>query len=222
MARELKAITDAVKPVLSDLGYRRKGNTFYKISDNLAFCIMAEHPGLYYVRFFVIPLYVYQDQVYLTYGDRLKVCWNGIGDGTPFISQVLASIQDEVIPFFNRIDNVPRLLSFLQQDYSCVSPYFFCPKLEISRLRAYTALMLHDSHTFHNAIMETRQLLSATTSFSRNAVAQSEAELCDLERLELSPDSVINQYFQVQIMQNLKKFFPKYKNEDKPIKETVL
>lgn len=211
MASELKAISDAIKPVLSDLGYRRKGNTFYKVSDSLVFCIMAEHPGLYYVRFFVIPLYVYQEQVYLTYGDRLKVWWNGIGDNTPFISQVLADIQDEVIPFFQRIDSASRLLTFLQQDYRLVSPYFFCPKLEISRLCAYTALMLHDCQTFHSAVSETRQLLSATTSFSRNVIAQLEAEICDLERLELLSDPEIDQYFQVQTMQTLQKLFPKYK-----------
>lgn len=209
MASELKVISDAIKPVLSELGYRRKRNTFYRVSDNLAFCIMAEHPGLYYVRFFVIPLYIYRDQIYLTYGDRLKVCWDGTGDSTAFSSQVLTNIQDKVIPFFQQIDNASGLLSFLRQDYYSVSPYFFCPKFEISLLRAYTALMLHDIQTFHSAVSETRQLLSTTTSFSRHVVARIETELETLEKIALLPDVEINHFFQDQVLQSTQKIFPR-------------
>lgn len=211
MAGELKIISDAIKPILSDLGYRRKGNMFYKVSDGLVFCFMVEHPGLYFANYFIIPLYMPQDYIHLTYGDRLKAWWDGEGNSELFISQVLSEIQKEVIPFFNRIDNTAHLLSFLQQDYRSVTVHFACPWVRLSFLAAYTALMLHDSQTFHGAVSETKQLLSAATFYSRNVIAQLEAELCDLERLELLPDSEIDQYFQVQITQTLQKLFPKYK-----------
>lgn len=205
MASELKTISDAIKPMLSDLGYRRKGNTFYRIVDRLVFCIMVEHPGLYYAEYHINPLYMPQDYVHLNYGKRFKVWWDGNGDITVFISQIKEGIYDEVIPFFQRIDSASRLLSFLQQDYSAVSSYFQSPHFRYSFLAAYTALMLHNSEVFHSAVSKTRQLLSETTSFARSVVEKIEAELTNLETIALLSEEEIDRHFQAQVLQNTKK-----------------
>lgn len=213
MASELKTISDTIKPVLSGLGYRRKGNTFYRISDGVAYCIAVEHPGLYFARFFILPLYTPIEFLYFTYGDRLKIYWDGNGDGTVFISQIIDGIYNIIIPFFQQIDSASQLLAFLQQDHSYVSPYFFCPGFEISRLAAHTALMLHNSEAFHRAVSKTRWQLSVTTSFARSVIEKIEAELTNLEKIELLPAAEIDQYFQSQTLQSLQKLFPKYKKQ---------
>ena len=213
MASELKTISEAIKPVLSDLGYRRKGNTFYRIVNNLMFCIMVEHPGLYYAEYHINPLYMPQNQVYLNYGKRFQAWWDGNGDVTDFISQIVADIQEEIVPFFQRINSASSLLSFLQQDHSSVASYFKCPHFRYSFLAAYTALMLHDSESFHSAVSETRQLLSVTTSFARSVVEKIEAELNNLEKIEQFPAAEIDQHFQSQTLQSLQKLFPKYKKQ---------
>lgn len=212
MSSELKTISDAIKPVLTELGYRRKGNTFYKVSGSFAFCVMVEHPGLYYARYYLIPLYMPQDQVCLTYGKRFRHWWDGNGDVTLFISQVIDGIREEVIPFFQQINSPARLLAFLRQDDGSVRPCFDCPRFRCSLLAAYTALTLHDSQAFHSAVSETREFWSeAAAHYTRNAAESFEAELTNLEQLTLRSDAEIDQLFQDRVLQAAQKLFPNYR-----------
>jgi hypothetical protein len=73
--------------------------------------------------------------------------------------------------------------------------------------------MLHNSEAFHRAVSKTRWQLSVTTSFARSVIEKIEAELTNLEKIELLPAAEIDQYFQSQTLQSLQKLFPKYKKQ---------
>ena len=211
MAHAEKQVLDIISLALADTCFRRKNSIFYKFSDGIAFCIALEHPGLYYVRYFIIPLYLPQERITYTYGNRMKVWWDGKKDGDPFFSNLSFGINNVILPFFHQIDGVKPLLSFIQQNYESVSPYFSCPHFRIPLLATYTAMMLHDEKAFSDAVSETRRLLSDTLSYSPNVISQINSELDDLEKKRLLSKSEIDQHYHEQIMHSIHTCFPWHK-----------
>lgn len=60
-------------PFFKANGYKKRGNTFFKIENNIAYCVLFERPTCFvYVHYHIIPLYVPTEYHYLTYGDRLE------------------------------------------------------------------------------------------------------------------------------------------------------
>lgn len=93
MAHEEKQIIDIISSALADACYRRKNNMFYRISNGIAFCIRIEHPGLYYVNYFIIPLYLPQERISFTYGNRMNIWWDGKKDREAFLEQVSIGVK---------------------------------------------------------------------------------------------------------------------------------
>lgn len=211
MSLEERKIMDVVASILADSCFQRKGKLFYKVADRVAFCIAIEHPGLYYVRHFVIPLYLPQERINYTYGKRLNTWWDGKKDGENFLTQVSIGIKKDILPFFNRIGGIKQLFSFVQQDYKYVSSYFSCPEYRISLLVAYTALLLHNEKVASDAVAETRKLLSDTSSYSPTVISQIQNELCNIEKKALLSKPEIDHYYQEQITQSIHRCFPKHK-----------
>lgn len=211
MAKAEKQIIDIISSALSDACYHKKNNMFYRISNGIAFCINIEHPGLYYVRYFIIPLYLPQKRITYTYGNRMNIWWDGKKDREAFLEQVSIGLKNDILPFFNRIDGVQPLFSFLQQDYQSISSYFSCPQLRIALLVAYTALILYDEKSFSGAVSETRTLLSRAISYSPNVILQIQNELDELEKKGSQSKAEIDQYYQEQIIQSSYKCFPWHK-----------
>ncbi len=68
-----KKIVPAFAPFFKEHGYKKKGNTFFKIENDIAFCILFQRPTSFvYVHYYILPLYIPTDYHYLTYGDRLE------------------------------------------------------------------------------------------------------------------------------------------------------
>lgn len=68
-----KKIVPAFVPFFKEHGYKKKGNTFFKIENDIAFCILFQCPTSFvYVHYYILPLYIPTDYHYLTYGDRLE------------------------------------------------------------------------------------------------------------------------------------------------------
>lgn len=68
-----KKIVSAFAPFFKANGYKRKGNLFFKIENNNAFCVLFERPSSFvYVHYHILPLYIPTEFHYLSYGDRLE------------------------------------------------------------------------------------------------------------------------------------------------------
>ena len=66
-------IIPAFGPFFKENGYQKRGNRFFKIENDIAFCVRFERPTSWvYVHYHIIPLYIPTDFCYLTYGDRLE------------------------------------------------------------------------------------------------------------------------------------------------------
>ena len=211
MVFEEKQILDIISAALADTCFHRKKNLFYNISNGIAFCITVEHPGLYYVRYFIIPLYLPNEAITYTYGKRMNLWWDGKKGGELFFSQLSSGINNNIIPFFHRIDGLKPLLSFLQQKYTTVSAYFSCPRFRIPLLAAYTALMIHDEPAFSKAVLETRKFLSDVVSYSPNVISQIQSELDTLEKQGILSGLEIDHFYQEQIIQSINRCFPFHK-----------
>ena len=140
-----------IRAFMKSNGYRRKGNRYYRIQDNLTFCIYFEQPtGVLYSGFCVIPLYIPTDVWYWTYGNRLNAFSSGAlpalkvgADGTEvqdWVDGFLALLTNTIFPFFKDISGTDELNRFLCNDFKVVRRYFFCPDIDLYRLGIYTSM----------------------------------------------------------------------------------
>ncbi len=64
-----KKMVPAFWPFFKANGYKKKGNTFFKIENDIAFCITFERPsGFIRVNYYFLPLYIPTEVIYITYG----------------------------------------------------------------------------------------------------------------------------------------------------------
>ena len=139
-------ISAEMKLFMQEWGFRKRGNFFFKIKNDLAFCVYLEQPtGLVYSGFCVMPLYLPAESRYLTYGDRLNAfspCPVGPlpvdGDAAQWAEQLRFALAEYIFPFFDSIANPQALDLFLNEKNKKIRTYFFCPDLDLYRLRLYT------------------------------------------------------------------------------------
>lgn len=152
------AIAGRISPFMRSRGFKRKGKRFYKIQNDIAFCIDMEMPTAWvYVWAYIIPLYMPSDVVTLSYGTRLgnlpKIM---LPDLSKYESeekieawcQLLCSrIEDTILPIFSTIDTPKKLAAFVEGEKEQVvaeRELFHCSLLHLDELLIYTYLYLRD------------------------------------------------------------------------------
>ena len=69
----LQKITKLICPYMNEQGYTLSQKCFYKIHNDIAYCLEFDMPGgLVYANFFVMPLYIPCQNRYYTYGNRVN------------------------------------------------------------------------------------------------------------------------------------------------------
>ena len=98
-----KKIVPAFWPFFKEHGYKKKGNIFFKIENDIAFCILFQRPTSFvYVHYYILPLYIPTDYHYLSYGDRLEshsiypVPSYDISDGDDTSLQMMRKLRDSL------------------------------------------------------------------------------------------------------------------------------
>lgn len=59
-----------LQPYMKDKGYYYNNKCFFRIQNNIAFCLQFDAPGSIYAVWSIIPLYIPSDFLYYTYGKR--------------------------------------------------------------------------------------------------------------------------------------------------------
>lgn len=143
---------------MEDKGFRRKGKLFYRINNDIAFCVEFDYPGgLLYVTFYVIPLYVPSNGRYYTFGKRIDAYF------LKFMPDVNADSSEEqllywtqsfekamkeyVLPYFRRICS-PAALAEACRDRKCTQEYMNCPPIQKTRLLLHTYAYLQDRESY--------------------------------------------------------------------------
>ncbi len=157
----LQKITKQIHPYMSDQGYTFSEKCFYKIHNDIAYCLEFEKPsGLVYATFFVIPLYVPCQNRYYTYGNRvsslrrsklLPLSQNASDDELNAWCKLLHHyLEVFVFPFFQKIDTPSKLVKFIEKKKYLSGPYLFCPPEDLCRLQLFSYLYTEDFDSLYS------------------------------------------------------------------------
>lgn len=151
----LTKIYKQVRPFLYNAGFKWKRGCFYKIQNDIAFCILFQRPSdIVYTHFYVIPLYMITEFQMLTYGNRIGSMYydklprmNGSATDEEIVAwcNILKSIlEEDIFKYFEQISTPRDLLKFTASDWEEISRYLFCGSQHLSRLRVYTFMYLRE------------------------------------------------------------------------------
>ena len=145
-------VGNQLAPFFKAHGFKRKSNRFFKIINNVAFCIDLERPGGLYVQSYIIPLYKPHDFRFFTYGNRLQdfeKCpvpnENWLTERTEcneYVEKTIECCEQYILPFYDRISTLEGLLDFLDEDLKSIHEYFFTGPMQILELKVYTNFVL--------------------------------------------------------------------------------
>lgn len=150
-----KKIVPAFWPFFKEHGYKKWGtNKFYKIENHIAYCFLLERPSIIvYPTYFILPLYIPSDYVYLDYGNRLCNMIYGVStynllndDSTfmPWVDQVQGFLENRIFPFYESVGSPEKLIHFMDQYPFEARDYFSGHALFRLELKAYTCFYLSD------------------------------------------------------------------------------
>ena len=113
--KALPIIHKRLGPFFKAHGFAKKGSVFYKIENNLAFCVLFEKPSdAVYTNFHIIPLYIPAEFHYLDYGKRLMNLPEYIQEITKIHTP---TSEEEVYRLCERVQNIltDDIFCFFQQ-----------------------------------------------------------------------------------------------------------
>lgn len=151
----LQKITKLICPYMNEQGYTLSQKCFYKIHNDIAYCLEFDMPGgLVYANFFVMPLYIPCKNRYYTYGNRvnslrrsklLPLAKNASDDEVnDWCDLLLHYLKKCIFPFFQKIDTPSKLVKIVETKKHLFGPYFACPSVQIFRLQLFSYLYTED------------------------------------------------------------------------------
>lgn len=197
-----KSMMNRVANFMKDRGFHSKSKFFYKISNDIAFCVELDYPGsLLYVTFYILPLYLPADRRYYTFGNRLdshslkplpvihadvsekqKVYW---------VQSFEEAIDEFVLPYFQKISN-PAALADVCSTNNGVQSYMNCPPIQKTRLLLHTYAFLQDLEAFIKAEKTMDNEIRLCSFLSSDILAKYQAEIVMLKRMfTLSQEELI-------------------------------
>lgn len=184
-----------LNPFLQKEGFRKRGNFFFKIRNDLAFCIYLEQPtGLVHSGFCVMPLYLPAECRYLTYGTRLEAfspCPVGPlpvdGDAVQWAERFRFALAEFIFPFFDSISNPQDLERFLNGKNKKIRTYFFCSDLDLYRLRLYTKCYLGQWNELSALLAKSEAVLKKSPHIQGQMADQFRQECASLAQNAANP-----------------------------------
>jgi len=151
----LQKITNQIRPCMKKQGYTFSKNCFYKIHNDIAYCLAFDMPsGLVYATFFVMPLYIPAKNRYYTYGNRvsslrrsklLPLSKNASDhELEEWCEHLCNDLGKIVFPFFQEIDSPRKLLNVIEKKKHVVGRFFLCTPVQVSRLQLFSYLYVED------------------------------------------------------------------------------
>lgn len=148
----IKVALKTIEPYMYENGFKKRNRLFYKIQNDLAYCIEFERPsGLVYVCYYVMPLYIPHANRCYTYGKRLVLKENNatlsltndstVEEVTKWAKQLFIHIKNTVFPLFEEF-NTPE--QFANNIAFSKQSTFLCTDIDILRLRFFTYAFLGD------------------------------------------------------------------------------
>ena len=165
-----------LRPYAKTRGLLRKGRTYYTITEDTAYYVSIEnHSFDVYVHFYLIPLYMREENHILTYGNQLNSLFfekiptlqkTASEEEIDAWAAIVKGIVDSyVLPFFRQVDSPEKLLDFLALSWEAQKDCLFCPPFHRQRLKTYTLLYRHRQDEAREAVAALREELGRVINF---------------------------------------------------------
>lgn len=104
-----------IQPFLLEKGFKRRGNMFYRIRDDIAQLVSFDKASFIYCACCIMPLYIPNDFIYYTYGSRMaaRLRADDCADAEKmreWTEQLACELEDKAMPFFTSTDSPKKLL----------------------------------------------------------------------------------------------------------------
>ena len=194
-----------LKPYAKERGLLRKGRTYYTITEDTAYCVSIEnHTHDIYVHFYLMPLYMREENHILTYGERLNVLFfeeiptlqkTATEEEIDTWAGIVTGIIDRcVLPFFRQVSSPEKLLDFLALSWEVQNNYLRCPPVHRLRLKTYTQLYLHRQEAWA-AVAELREELDKCGYLTDRLLQSLRTEADCLEAMCTWPHEELDSFF---------------------------
>jgi len=220
------AIYKRVNPFFKQYGFTKKGGMYYRIENDIAFCITFEFPSYARVWCHILPLYMPTSFAHLTYGQDLTQVYRRL-------SCVLCKLVDNseemidswcldvteicrkfVFPFFESVSTPEKLLDCCVAIKS--SPQLFLPfagKFTFL-LEGYTCLYLGKDLKAGNAFRKYKKAVQSIPYITPDAVKKKMAELEHLKKLKTLSRQERANFFQNICEETMQTCFPPKKKNN--------
>lgn len=156
MALKDQKLIRAITPYMKGYSFKRKGRFFYKLLEDLVFCVEFEKPGeIIYMNYYVVPLYMPHEFRCFTYGNRVVVSSDCIGakpeqevnegEITECVSQIQGYMETIVLPLFEAVSTPRKLVEAVSKN---VRNTFFCTDIDALRIHLFTYAYLGEYKKF--------------------------------------------------------------------------
>ena len=216
-------LASRISKFMKSKGFTRRGKLYYRIQDNIAYCICFESPsGKAYTWFFVMPLFIPSEYVYLSYGNRLEnLCrFPSISKDSAdeelelWVHYLMHVLEEKVFPYFERIGSASSLLEYIQQEYLYICEYVCTSPCNRGKLETYLSFYLGDREAFIKAAEKYRGAIDHSSFFPQLKNKWLE-RLDELERIIMNDPSQIESYCRGSISFTMQHCFSPKKREPK-------
>ena len=167
-----KDVAATLTPFFKSYGFKRKGCRFYKIENQIAFCVSMYRPKVLNPLFYVMPLYVPAGYEYLNFGKHLSYFTHGtvlrknlyVSFGLQKEEEARNMVEENVIyikkicetmlfPRFEMINSPEKLITYLNDKELAKSVLRWCCEDWLwYKMKAYTDFYLSDFTTMYKDI----------------------------------------------------------------------
>lgn len=202
----MEKIHRRLRPYAKERGLQRKGRSYYTITEDTAYCVSFEnHTHDVYAHFYLMPLYMREENHILTYGERLNTLFRkkmpslektaSEEEIDAWVAIVTGIIDSYVLPFFRQVGSPEKLLNFLALSWDVQKSYFSCPPHQRLRLKSYTLLYLRRRTEARGAIEAYRAELGQCGFLMDRIIKSCHEEVDELESMLRWTDEKLDAFF---------------------------
>lgn len=214
-----KKLYKVLNPYFKSLGFRKYGNCFFKIENNIAFCFTPEFTSYVRVWCYILPLYMPTKFRHLTYGEYIEFVHRELAclictydeiteeEAIAWLGKMAPVIENEVLPFFKTISSPELLLQYCDLPAYERSRYLPYGGQDLFRLQGYTSLYLGEKEIAPKAIENYRESTLSLKNYSPSYIERHVAESYEMEKILLMPDEERKQLIENICAETLKVCF---------------
>lgn len=164
-----------IQPFLLEKGFKRRGNMFYRIMDDIAQLVSFDKASLIYCACCIMPLYIPNDFIYYTYGSRMaaRLHADDCADAEKmreWTEQLTCELGDKALPFFTSTDSPKKLLRLSVG----AKKFMHCLPDALAELEAFTRAYL-DLHGVSAAADKSMKLAERAGCYTAGVLEQRRA-----------------------------------------------